>query len=354
MANILRLFTLLLVTLSLGCAVLQNAGAPAQSFDENDDIRALERRYSQASALERYFDAATLGTCANSPSVACKTFSDCPTVACNTGVCSNSPSVHCSAANECPTVVCSVRGETEAARNEFITARLTLINMQYTKFIHQFAVSKSQIDTGFDMLTTGLGLATAVVGGEATKAALGAASAGVGATRTSIDKNFFFEKTVPVLVTAMNAQRKVALIPILQGMQQDIRTYPISQAASDLLEYYNAGTFIGALQAVQKDAGVKEEKADNKIEIVRTASAAIALASQEAIDKIAMLMKKIDQLSDHQSLELAKNPPVAHPTVGAMPASGTNAKAARDQLKRRIVQMQDPAVDLPKWEKALP
>jgi hypothetical protein len=178
------------LTLCMGCAVLQNPGALDQSFKEKDDIQALEKHYGQADALTNYY---------------------------------------------------AVKPETVAARNEFIAGRLTLINLQYIKFIRRFTVSKSQMESAFDLLITGVGLATAVTGGEAAKAALGAASAGLGATRTSIDKNFFYEKTVPALITAMNAQRKVTLVPILEGIKSDIGTYPLAWALSDLSEYCTEG-----------------------------------------------------------------------------------------------------------------
>jgi len=108
------------------------------------------------------------------------------------------------------------------------------------------------------LLIAGVGLATTVSAGAAAKAALGASSTGLGATRTSIDKNFFYEKTVPALITARNAQWKVALVPILEGTKRDTEGYPMALALSDLAEYYYAGTFTEALQAIEKDAGVKE------------------------------------------------------------------------------------------------
>ena len=60
----------------------------------------------------------------------------------------------------------------------------------------------------------------------------------------------------------MNAERKEALIPIVRGIGKSLDDYPFARALSDLHIYYQAGTFIGALQAIQKDSGVKEEKAD--------------------------------------------------------------------------------------------
>ena len=150
-------------------------------------------------------------------------------------------------------------------RNEFIGVRLTLMNIQYIKFIRRFAVDKAQLDTVADILVIGLDLAGTLVGAASTKAIIAAISGGTSASRTSINKKFFQQKTVPVLITAMNAERKKALIPILKGSGQTLEVYSFEQALSDLHIYYQAGTFLGALQAVQKDSGVKEGQADEEI-----------------------------------------------------------------------------------------
>ena len=111
----------------------------------------------------------------------------------------------------------------------------------------------------------GLDLAGTLVGAASTKAIIAAISGGTSASRTSINKEFFQHKTVPVLITAMNAERKKALIPILKGSGQTLEVYSFEQALSDLHIYYQAGTFLGALQAVQKYSGVKEGQADEEI-----------------------------------------------------------------------------------------
>ena len=69
----------------------------------------------------------------------------------------------------------------------------------------------------------------------------------------------------------MNAERKKALIPILKGSGQTLEVYSFEQALSDMHIYYQAGTFLGALQAVQKDSGVKEGQADEETDISQIA-----------------------------------------------------------------------------------
>lgn len=155
------------------------------------------------------------------------------------------------------------------ARNTMIDSRLALINLNYNQFIARFLVTKETLDFGTEVTQLGLNLATTAVGGAGTKTILGAIASGVTGSKLAIDKNFFFEKTVPVLITSMNAQRKEALLPIVMGMNRNTEKYPLTQALSDLDAYYFAGTFVGALQAIQADAGNKEVEANAKLNKVR-------------------------------------------------------------------------------------
>lgn len=211
------LFPTLLLLLSSGCETLQHPMAPRQSFDTNADILALEEEFGKASSISGYY----------------------------------------------------AGPKTLETRNRFVTGRLALINLHYIQFIRQFAADKAQLDTALDVMQLGVDLSTTVVGGAAVKAALGAASAGITGTRTSVEKNFFFEQTVPALITAMNAQRKEALLPIISGLKFELEDYPFAQAVTDLEAYYFAGTFVGGLQAIQRDAGVKEARLDRDINDIR-------------------------------------------------------------------------------------
>lgn len=199
-----------------GCSTFNTPGAPDRSFDVNKDIRQLEAHFSTAASIEGYY----------------------------------------------------ASGQTKTDRNRFITGRLALTDIQYIQFIKRFSVNKALMDSAVDIATIGVDLAITLVGGASLKAILGAASAGLTSSKVSIDKNFFQEKTVPVLIGEMNAQRTAARIPIVKGMQRAVDVYGFEQAVIELQSYYEAGTFIGALQSIQKDSGVKQAKFDNKLRVV--------------------------------------------------------------------------------------
>jgi len=218
-------FIFFLLICVAGCHTTRKPGFPRQSYNEDKQIKQLEAVFAKPDLIRKYYAM----TNASEP-------------------------------------------EKKAARNEIVTGRIALINLNYNQFVGQFTFEKQTLDAAADITELGLNLATTAVGGAETKTILGAVASGVVGTKLAIDKNFFYEKTVPVLVTSMNAQRKEALLPIMTGLAKSTDDYPLAQGLSDLDTYYFAGTFIGALQAIQADAGNKEVEANKKLNAVHTTS----------------------------------------------------------------------------------
>lgn len=228
----------LLLTLSCGCQSIRNGGAPDLSFDIDKDLEQLAKHFGEADSINQFYLAATNG-----------------------------------APDEF----------VEAARHKFIAGRLVMMNIRYIQFIRKTTSEKQLLDSAADILALSLNLAGASVGSSSAKTVLAGIAAGVTGSKVVIDKNFYYEKSVPALIAAMNAQRKQALIPILEGDRLGIEDYPLDQAVTDLHNYYFAGTFLGALQAIQADAGVKEAKAQVAIAKITESDVARTRALTEAV-----------------------------------------------------------------------
>lgn len=151
------------------------------------------------------------------------------------------------------------------ARNEFIVGRLTLMNLRYLQFIRKLTSERQLLDSATGITLLGLGLAGSAVPYAQTKTILAAIAAGVAGSKEVIDKNYYFEKTIPALVAQMNAERKKALVPILTGIRSNLDEYPFAQAVTDLHNYYHAGTFAGAIQGIQAEAATTEKHQDEII-----------------------------------------------------------------------------------------
>ena len=149
------------------------------------------------------------------------------------------------------------------ARNHFISGRLVQIDLRYLQFIKALTTDKQQLDSATDIVNMSLSLAGTLVGGVRAKANLAAAATGVGGTKSIIDKDYYYEKSIDALVATMNAKRKEVLVGIMTGLAAPIDQYPFERAVTDLQLYYLAGTLSGALQFIHSEA-VQSETGSNK------------------------------------------------------------------------------------------
>jgi hypothetical protein len=123
------------------------------------------------------------------------------------------------------------------------------------------------------MAAVGLGAATAVVGGATSKAILGAISGGIIGAKGIMDKDIFYSKTMPALLSQMEAQRKTQLVKIRSGLQRPVDEYPLSEALIDIEEYYKAGSIPAAVQGIIEQSGATGKEATDQLKMLVTASA---------------------------------------------------------------------------------
>jgi hypothetical protein len=160
-----------------------------------------------------------------------------------------------------------------AWRNEVVNCRIRAIDLQFTSFEQSIARENIGLNTGADIVVLGLGAATALTGGAGTKSILGAISGGVIGTKGIIDKDVFYSKTMPALLTQMEAQRKSQLVKIRNGLKLPVETYPLSEALIDVEEYFKAGSIPAALQGIIEQAGAAGRDATTELKRIQPASA---------------------------------------------------------------------------------
>ncbi len=146
-------------------------------------------------------------------------------------------------------------------RNEIVLARLRGYDIEFADFEKRLYGDANAVTLGSDLVGLILGGLTATTGNAATKSALGAASAGVIGAKADIDKDLYYQKTIPALLAQMEADRLSALLPISAGLKLPDANYPLMQAYIDLDAYKNAGSIPAAINAVNKDAGIAKEDA---------------------------------------------------------------------------------------------
>ena len=152
--------------------------------------------------------------------------------------------------------------ETRKDRNDLVYRLIFLSDYRFNRYESDLMLGKATRDSFIDMSMFGLNAAsTLITPGSATKM-LAAVAGGLGFSRATVEKNFYLNHAAPVLMGKMRALRTEKLNEIVKNLSRGIDDYPASLAIIDVLDYYNRGTMIGALQAISNDTAVQTIKAE--------------------------------------------------------------------------------------------
>lgn len=155
--------------------------------------------------------------------------------------------------------------EKQIFRDEVISARVRAIDLNFNEFVQNISAENKKLNIGTDSTLLLLGAAGAVSTVSSTQAILSATSATVAGAKASIDKNAYYDSTLSALVSQMLANRKTVLVNIYAGMESEVNDYPLIRALIDLEDYFQAGTIIGAVSEITKEAGKQKAEAEEKI-----------------------------------------------------------------------------------------
>jgi len=74
---------------------------------------------------------------------------------------------------------------------------------------------------------------------------------------------------MPALLAQMESGRTEKPLVITAGLRSDIHDYPLGATIHDVAEYYKGGTFVGAINNIQKQAAVAQDKAEKATQKVK-------------------------------------------------------------------------------------
>lgn len=151
-------------------------------------------------------------------------------------------------------------------RDRVTHARMRAIDIHYAIFIREVTGGRIAFNSATDIAVIGLSAAGAITGASSTKSILAAISGGIVGSRGVIDKEVFYEKTLPVIIQAMEAGRKAERVRILAGLSSAPGAYTMGQALADVENYYHAGTFVYAINRILDTTGAEAKKSDQKID----------------------------------------------------------------------------------------
>jgi hypothetical protein len=158
-------------------------------------------------------------------------------------------------------------------RNYVIGAYLAAANDRYGDFTRRLRLqsrgSAVALDIGALGFATGASLAT-----ERTANVLAAIASALGGTRATLEREIYFDRTVPALIGAMEAARTRRRAVILAGLTRPAAQYPLEAAWTDVQAYEATATLDNAVQALTEDAADRVADANTFAEGVRTYSGA--------------------------------------------------------------------------------
>jgi len=135
-------------------------------------------------------------------------------------------------------------------RNRLQNKAIAVIDQRFYAFVRDLAADRA--DSSAAVAGTTLGASTAGVFVKSVKAKTNYAlfAAGVIGAFGIVDKNYFYEKTVPALVAAMRASRAKVQLRVKQAQSERIEQYNGVAALQDVEDYYAAGTLLAAISDV--------------------------------------------------------------------------------------------------------
>lgn len=146
-------------------------------------------------------------------------------------------------------------------RDLVIAINLSAIDARYQEFRRNLSGEGRGGAIGIDLSIIGLTTAATLIAGSATElsAVAGAFAGGKG----SVDKNLYFERTLPAILAAMDTERTKVRSHIVGNMKLTEAEYPLEVAFGDLAAYETAASIDRAIDSITADAS-----AARKIETV--------------------------------------------------------------------------------------
>ncbi|MBZ5648754.1 MAG: hypothetical protein LAN37_16210 [Acidobacteriia bacterium] len=154
----------------------------------------------------------------------------------------------------------------KAARNQILYELIWLVDDRYADFENAFNTGTALYDTASDVTNLGLTSAASVVNPANTKSILAAVATVVSGSNGKVNNNFFQNKTRPVLIGQMRADRQTALLQLTNGMALPFEQFSLEQGLVQVQAYFYTGTIVSALAKISQDAGSKAKGAEDKMQ----------------------------------------------------------------------------------------
>ena len=144
-------------------------------------------------------------------------------------------------------------------RNRVVSAYLLALDARYFDFRRDLSRNIKGGNIGFDLALLGLTGSAAIW--DSAAAELSAVATAIAGGKASLNRELYFERTLPALIALMEAQRLDVRSDILRGLTEIESEYTIEEAFGDLARYQAAASLDGAIQKASEVAAGEGSRA---------------------------------------------------------------------------------------------
>jgi hypothetical protein len=195
--------------------------------------------------------------------------------------------------NSCSDEACRRR-----LRDEIVYGRMDIIEFDFDNLERALNGTGNGISLGGDLavlVANGIGATT---GGKQTKAVLNAISGGIVGAQGTINKDLYYQRTLPALLSQMEANRDKVIATIFTGLGKSDAEYPLGAAQLDLRRLVRAGSIPASVGEITQKATDDRHASEQVVELARDATYRDAQVSRDT------LRQRVHALTDQQALNL--------------------------------------------------
>jgi hypothetical protein len=177
-------------------------------------------------------------------------------------------------------------------RNQLMFLAIDQIDVNFYDFQKNTRKKRALFQTVLDVLEIGAKTAISITNGERAKSLIAEGLGFLQLSRSAVDKNFSLRET-QILFNKMVSKRSQVLGGMLTKSVNSVEQYPFELALVDLINYYKAGTWEGALENLNIDTGDEAREATDRLEEIKLATPAELETSVLLRATLADLFKKL-------------------------------------------------------------
>lgn len=178
-------------------------------------------------------------------------------------------------------------------RNRLIYLAIDQMDLNFYDFQKSTRKKRALMQTVLDILEIGASTAISITNGERAKTLIAEGLGFLQSGRTAINKNYALKDT-QILFNKMVEKRADVLGLILTKSTEEVEQYPFEAALIDLIAYFRAGTFDGALENLNIDTGASADEATKRVQNIKIVTKAQLATSVVLRSTLADLFTKLN------------------------------------------------------------